>query len=223
MESFEKKRLTYSLILPLFLAFLMFAVQMTKSLEGADWYFLGIRPHKLEGLVGILTMPFIHSGWNHLYNNLLPFVILSSCVIYFYRPVGYKVFFTIYFSAGILLWCVARDAWHVGASGLIYGLAAFLFVSGIFRRYIPLLAIALLVVFLYGSLVWGLFPWHQFVTYSWEGHFWGTFAGVLSAFVYRNQGPQRPKIEEIIEEEDNEDGEEPYWKVQNDLNDLKPS
>jgi len=211
MNPLEKKRLTYSLIIPLFFAFLMFAVRMTETLENEHWYFLGIRPLKFEGLLGIITMPFIHADWKHLWNNLLPFIVLSVGVFYFYRPIGYKVFFTIYFSASGLLWFAARDSWHVGASGLIYGLAAFLFVSGIFRRYIPLIAIALLVVFLYGGLIWGLFPWHQFVTYSWEGHFWGTFAGIVSAFIYRKEGPQRPVVEDIVDDE--EDCENPYWKV----------
>ena len=212
-KTYEKKRIIFSLIFPLFLAFLMFAVRMTEYVENVNWYFLGIRPLKLEGLTGILTMPFIHADWKHLLNNLPPFIMLSVGVFYFYRPIGYKVFFTIYFLANILLWFAARDSWHVGASGLIYGLSAFLFVSGIFRRYIPLLAIALLVVFLYGSLVWGLFPWHQFVTYSWEGHFWGTFAGIFAAFIYRRQGPQRPVVEDVYDENDENDDENPYWKV----------
>ena len=200
-------------LIPLFFAFLMFAVRMTESLESANWYFLGIRPLKLEALTGIVTMPFIHADWKHLWNNLPAFVVLSVGIFYFYRPIGYKVFFIIYFLSGVLLWIVARDAWHVGASGVIYGMAFFLFVSGIFRKYKPLLAVALLVVFLYGSLIWGLFPWHKFIKYSWEGHFWGMFAGIFTAFIYRNKGPQPPKIEENTDDDENDD-EFPYWKVQ---------
>ncbi|MCL2073342.1 MAG: rhomboid family intramembrane serine protease [Marinilabiliaceae bacterium] len=211
-ENAGKRGLFHSLFFPLLCAFFMFAVRMTESIDGANWFFLGIRPLNFEALLGIITMPFVHADWKHLWNNLPAFVILSVGIFYFYRPIGYKVFFTIYLLAGLLLWFAARDAWHVGASGVIYGMAAFLFISGIFRRYKPLMAIALLVVFLYGSLIWGLFPWHKFVEYSWEGHFWGTFAGVFAAFIYRKQGPQIPKIEET-NEDDEIDEETPYWKT----------
>ncbi|MDR2927340.1 MAG: rhomboid family intramembrane serine protease [Cytophagaceae bacterium] len=208
-QSYEKRRLIHSLILPLLFLFLMFTVRLVETLENVNLHFLGIKPLSIEGLTGILTMPFVHASWNHLWNNAPSFLILSVGLFYFYRPIGYKVFFTIYFLGGALLWMIARNSWHVGASGLIYGLSAFLFVSGIYRRYIPLLAIALLVVFLYGSLVWGLFPWHQFVTYSWEGHFWGAFAGIFAAVIYRKQGPQRPVIDIPDEPED----EAPYWEL----------
>ena len=215
-QSIEKRRIVHSLIFPLLFVFLIFAVRLIESLDNNNWYFLGIRPLKFEALAGIITMPLVHANWTHLWNNLPSLFILLVGLIYFYRPIGYKVFFTIYFLSGILLWLVARDSWHVGASGLIYGLSAFLFMSGIFRRYIPLLAIALLVVFLYGGLVWGMFPFHQFITYSWEGHFWGAFAGIFASIVYRNEGPQRPVIEEPIE--DDIEDENKYWEVKHEEN-----
>ncbi len=205
----EKRKLFHCLVFPLFMLFLMFSVRLIESLEGDSWYWLGIKPLSLEGLPGIITMPFKHGDWEHFYNNAISFLILSAALFYFYRPIGYKVFFTIYLFAGIWLWLLARDVWHVGASGLIYGLAAFLFFSGVFRRHIPLLAIALLVVFLYGGLVWGLIPMHRFITYSWEGHYWGAMAGLVSAIVFKSEGPSKPlKHWETVDDDGPDEG---YW------------
>jgi membrane associated rhomboid family serine protease len=207
----EKRKLFHSVVFPLFLLLLMFSVLLIESVENDNWYWLGIKPLSVEGLMGIVTMPFKHAGWNHLLNNAPSFLVLSVAMFYFYRPIGYKVFFTIWFLSTTGLWLLARDAWHVGASGLIYGLASFLFVSGVHRRHIPLMAISMLVVFLYGSMVWGIFPMPQFRNQSWEGHYWGMLAGVITAFLYRNQGPQKP-LPQWEEPEESED-ENPYWQV----------
>jgi membrane associated rhomboid family serine protease len=108
----------------------------------------------------------------------------------------------IYLIGGILLWCLGREAYHIGASGLIYGLASFLFVSGVIRRVRSLMAIALLVVFLYGSMVWGLLPLD--VKVSFEAHITGAVAGVILALVYRDQGPE-PEASSLDAEEEEED------------------
>lgn len=214
----EKRKLFHSVVFPLFLLFLMFSVCLVESIENKNWFWLGIKPLSIEGLIGIFTMPFKHAGWDHFLNNAPSFLVLSVGLFYFYRPIGYKVFFTIYFLSGIWLWLLARDAWHVGASGVIYGMAAFLFVSGVHRRYIPLMAVSLLVVFLYGGMVWGIFPVnYYFINYSWEGHYWGTLAGIIAAIIYKDKGPQKP----IYQWEEDEGGEDslPYWK---DLPEEKP-
>lgn len=208
----EKRKLIHSVVFPLFLLFLMFSVSLIESVEAGDWYWLGIRPLSVEGLLGIVTMPFKHGGWNHLLNNAPSFLVLSVAMFYFYRPIGYKVFFTIYFLSTTGLWLLARDAWHVGASGLIYGLASFLFVSGVHRRHIPLMAISMLVVFMYGSMVWGIFPMPQFRNQSWEGHYWGMLAGVITAFLYKDQSPQKPVHH--WEEPDEPEEENPYWLIE---------
>ena len=105
------------------------------------------------------------------------------------------------------MWLGARDAWHIGASGMIYGLAAFLVTSGVIRNHIPLLAISLIVVFLYGGMIWGVFPLKWNVPYSWESHLWGSIAGLALAVIYRNKGPQK-QIKQWPEEE----YESPYWE-----------
>jgi membrane associated rhomboid family serine protease len=174
-----------------------------------------VRPHKLEGLLGIITSPLIHGDWGHLYSNAVSFIILGVTLFYFYNKIAYKIFFITYILSGIGVWLVARDSWHIGASGVIYGLAAFLAVSGIIRKHIRLIAISLLVIFFYGGMVWGAFPLKIDLPYSWEGHFWGGLTGVVLSFVYRKEGPQRPKSP--FEEEEELDGEDDaYWMKFND-------
>jgi membrane associated rhomboid family serine protease len=100
----------------------------------------------------------------------------------------------------LLVWLGGREAWHIGASGIVYGLASFLFFSGIIRRYFRLVALSLLIVFLYGEMVWGVFPGVYGQSVSWESHMLGVFSGIVLAVLYRKEGPQRP-----VQEWDNED------------------
>lgn len=212
----ERKKILYSTVFPLFLLLLMFSVHLVQELENVHWFFFGVKPLSLQGLPGIITAPFIHADWVHLGANAGPFLILTSVLFYVYRDIALKVFIWIYILAGIWLWFGARDAWHVGASGLVYGMAAFLFVSGIIRNYVPLIALSMLVVFLYGGLFWGLFPVEWLVEYSWEAHLWGALAGLVVAVVFRKEGPQKPPSPLLEEEEDDEEEErEAINKLQN--------
>ncbi len=212
----EMRRLIHSLVLPVVLLLLMFSVHLLTTLENWDLRFLGVKPLKVEGMPGIVLSPFIHSGWQHLFNNAISFFILSVTLFFFYREIAYKVFLTIYLLAGAWLWFGGRDAWHIGASGLVYGLTAFLFISGVIRRHVPLLAVSLFVAFLYGSLVWGMFPLAEYMPHSWEGHLWGFLAGIAAAFVFRKEGPQKP-APPVDEPED--EHEHPYWHPTLDEND----
>ena len=115
-------------------------------------------------------------------------------LFYFYSEVAIRVFSVTYLLTGLLVWLWGRTAWHIGASGLIYGLASFLFFSGLIRRYFRLIALSLLVVFLYGEMVWGIFP-GIYKEISWESHMLGFISGILLAVWYRKEGPQRPVYE----------------------------
>lgn len=205
----ERKRILYSAVFPMFLLLLMFSVRLIETLENIHLFHLGVKPLSLEGLPGIFTAPFIHADWGHLGANAGPLLVLGMVLFYVYRDIALKVFIWIYILAGIWLWFGARDAWHVGASGVVYGLAAFLFVSGIIRNYVPLIALSMLVVFLYGGLFWGLFPVEWLVEYSWEAHLWGALAGVVVAIVFRKDGPQKPPPP--VEEEDEEDKNDGWY------------
>ncbi|PRY98333.1 membrane associated rhomboid family serine protease [Marinilabilia salmonicolor] len=205
----ERKKILYSSVFPLFLLLLMFLVHTVQVLEDTHWFFLGVKPLSVEGLPGVLLSPFIHADWGHLGANAGPFLVLTSVLFYVYRDIALKVFIWIYVLAGIWLWFGARDAWHVGASGLVYGVASFLFISGIIRNYVPLIALSMMVVFLYGSLFWGIFPVEWLVDYSWEAHMWGALAGVVTAVVFRKEGPQKPPPP--VEDEWEEESEGESW------------
>jgi hypothetical protein len=122
-------------------------------------------------------------------------------LIYFYRDIALKVFLLSWFITGIGLWALAsnNNSYHIGMSGVIYAMAGFLFTSGVLRRYRPLQGISLFVAFVYGSMIWGIFPMKPHV--SWEGHLAGLAAGVILAFIYRRKGPQPPKYQYEIERE----------------------
>ncbi len=144
---------------------------------------LGVYPRSFTGLLGIFTMPFVHGSLNHLMSNSAPLMVLGGLVYYFYRPIFYRIYFFGIVLTGIMVWLFARPSFHIGASGLVYALASFLFFSGMFRRSYRLMAISLLVVFLYGSLIWGIFPFKPGI--SWEGHLFGGVAGLAIAIYYR--------------------------------------
>lgn len=198
----EKKRFIHSLVFPVFFLLLLWAVKFYEVTMELSFVEGGVYPRKISGLQGIIFSPMIHGNWKHLLDNTMPVFLLSLAVFYFYRDIAYKIWFLLYFIAGILLWCVGRQAYHIGASGLIYGLAAFLFLSGVIKKVKSLMAISLLVVFWYGSMVWGLLPFDFEV--SFEAHITGVVAGVILAIVFRDQGPE-PDRSWLDEEEDEEE------------------
>jgi len=203
----DKKKFYHSLIFPTFFLFLIWFIRFTEVGFETSFVRFGVYPQKWQGLLGILTSPLIHADIKHLADNSVPVFLLSLAIFYFYREIAYKIFFIIYFISGLLVWIAGRDAYHIGSSGLIYGFAAFLFFSGVLRKNINLLAISLLVSFLYGSLIWGILPYDYHI--SWESHLMGALSGIVLAFVYRDQGPQRQKYSWEDEEQEEPDEQIP--------------
>jgi membrane associated rhomboid family serine protease len=201
--SFYRKKLLLSMIIPGIFIVLMWLVKVIETLFELDFSGYGIFPLTIRGLPGIIFSPFIHADFKHLFNNSLPLFFLSMALFYFYSEVALKVFTWTFFLTGILVWIAGRAAWHVGASGLVYGIASFLFFSGIIRKYFRLIALSLLIVFLYGSMVWGIFP-GIYKNVSWESHMLGFFSGVILSIWYRNEGPQKPVYEWMEAEEEAE-------------------
>jgi len=204
--AFYRKKLLLSLIIPGIFVFLMWLVKIIGILFEIDLSDLGIYPLTARGLPGIIFSPFIHADFEHLINNSLPLFLLSVALFYFYSEIALKIFSWTYLLTGILVWFGGRDAWHIGASGLVYGLASFLFFSGIIRKYYRLVALSLLVVFLYGEMVWGLFP-GIYKNISWESHMLGFFSGIVLAVWYRKEGPQMPAYEWMDEDNPVEEAE----------------
>lgn len=198
----EKKNILQSLFPPLLFVLLLWVIKAGETLTHTEFGFLGIYPLKSTGLIGIITSPMIHSDFKHLFANSIPLLVLGGCLFYFYKEIAVKIFILIYIITGLCVWFGAREAYHIGASGVVYGLASFLFLSGIIRRDGRLLAITLLVTFLYGSLVWGVFPdFYLEKNISFESHFWGLIVGVILALYFRKLGPQRKKYDWEEEEE----------------------
>lgn len=192
-----------AIIYPLLLVMLMWAVFWAERVSGYNMVQLGIRPQQWESWKGVFFMPLLHAPNDiaHIVNNTFPTVVLTGALFYYYRSIAFRVLAISWIFTGLGVWWLAEDdhAYHIGMSGVIYALFGFMLVSGFFRRYLPLQAISLFVVFLYGSMVWGIFP--QKANVSWEGHFTGLTVGVILAVVYRKRGPQGPKYQYEIEKE----------------------
>lgn len=179
----EKKHLQLSIFMPLVFIIIIWIVKLFEFVSGIDLSQYGLLPRHYSGLRGILFSPFIHGDWNHLFSNTIPFFVLSFLMIFNYRKVAFKSFVFIFFTSGILVWLFGRENYHIGASGLVYGMAFFIFFSGIFRKNIQSIALSLLIVFIYGSIVWGILPIDTKT--SWEGHLMGAICGFITAFYFR--------------------------------------
>ena len=160
---------------------------------------LGVFPQTSNGLKGIFFSPFIHKDLTHLFNNSLPILFLGGLLFSVYRKVALQIFIWLFLISGFWLWIIGRPSFHIGASGMIYALAAFLFVSGIIQKNRRLAAISCIIIFLYGSMIWGILPTKESI--SWEGHLAGFFSGILVAIFYRKEGPKRKKYQWEIDEE----------------------
>jgi membrane associated rhomboid family serine protease len=146
----------------------------------------GVYPRTLEGFRGVFLTHFIHSNISHLFNNSVPLFVLLSSLFYFYKDVAYKVLLLGGFFTGFLTWIIARDSFHIGASGIVYLLFSFVLFSGIIRKHYRLVALSLIIIFLYGSMIWYILPIKEGI--SWEGHLSGFFIGFVFAIIYRNKG-----------------------------------
>ena len=195
------------ILFPFLFVLLLWLVKYYEWKTGTDFITWGLYPKKISGLIGILTAPLIHSDFNHLTSNTLPLLVLGGMVFYFYREVAWRVFLIVYVLGTAGAWFFARPSYHIGASGLVYGFVSFLLVSGLIRRNISLLALSMLVIFLYGGLVWGMIPFPTDL--SWEMHLSGAVMGLICALIFRKLGPQATKYEWQDDNNDNENEQEP--------------
>ncbi len=169
-----------------FLMWLIFAFQL---LFGWQLSFLGIEPRTASGLIGIVTGPLIHGDLLHIVSNTIPLIFLTGTLHFFYRSISVKVFLFCYFFTNILLWLLGRPSFHVGASGVVYGVAFFLIFFGFFSRDLKSIMISIVIIFLYGGMVYGLLPNQSGV--SWESHLIGAVVGTFTAY-FIGQGTARP-------------------------------
>jgi len=209
----EKIKILRSVLFPAIFVAIMWLVKSVELMMHIKISQFGIKPGDLSGMIGIFLSPFIHGSISHISANTLPFLVLGSLLFYIYRPIAWKVFILTWLITGLWVWFWARPSYHIGASGVVYGLASFLFFSGIIRKDGRLMAVTFLVAFLYGSLVWGIFP-NMFPekNISWESHLMGLIAGLVMAIYFKNEGPQRRQYSwELEDDEVAEDDPDAYW------------
>lgn len=172
--------------LPVLFVLIIWFVYWIEIRFGYNFNEFGVTPRTLRGLRGVLFSPFIHGDTKHLFNNSIPLFVLSLGLLYFYRKVAIRVLVLGTFLTGLITWIIARDSYHIGASGVVYLLFSFIFFSGVFRNHFRLIAMSLVTIFLYGSMIWFLFPIEGRI--SWEGHLSGFVVGLIMAFLFRKKG-----------------------------------
>lgn len=214
----ERRKFLGSLIIPLIIVALMWAVKVVEVSLGINLSRWGLTPHSTEGLFGILTLPFLHANWEHLLSNSVPILVLGTALYYCYPTLANRVMLITWLASGLLTWCLGNhESTHIGASALVYGLNLFLIASGFIRGNRLLIVISLIMVFLYGGFLWDMIPSIAIPqNISWEGHLSGAIIGLLLAFFLRKEGPQKEVHhweEDDDEDDDDSDGENPYWDV----------
>jgi membrane associated rhomboid family serine protease len=196
----DSKKFKNSIYISLSFVVILWCIKYVEFAMHYDFARFGIHPRHLSGVLGIITGPLIHGDFSHLASNTLPLLILVIGLFYFYQKIALEVILWIYFMTGFWVWIAARgEAYHIGASGLVYGLVSFLFFSGVFRKDTASIAVSLIVVFLYGGMFWGILPISEQI--SWESHILGAIAGILCSFYFRFKTPV-PKFD--WKEEDDE-------------------
>ena len=206
----EKKELSFAVVCSVALVALPWIVHIASVIFSLRLQQYGLRPLEPGGLVGIFTMPFLHADWKHLISNTPALFVLIFGLFLFYKSGAWRILLYLCVISGILTWFMGRSSTHIGASGLVYALAAFHFLSGVIKKVPRQRAFALLVAFLYGGFIWAFFPTlYRGTSISWEGHLSGLLAGIILALYYRSEGPEPPVYPFL--EEDDIDEEDAYW------------
>ncbi|MCC9135011.1 rhomboid family intramembrane serine protease [Pontibacter silvestris] len=193
----EKNHFGYSFFPGLLFVALLWLIALLSYLTDANLVWLGVLPRNFYGIVGVFLGPLIHSGLLHLLSNTFPLVLLSGFILFLHRRVALRVIVLVYLLSGFLTWLIGRQAYHIGASGVVYGLAGYLLFNGFIRRNRGAMAVSFAVLFLYSGLFYGLFPNDEGV--SWEGHIAGLVAGFIAAVVYGETGTEGQQIEALDE------------------------
>lgn len=174
-----------SLYIPFIYIIIIWLIKFIEEGSNLSWYEFGVYPRTFSGAKGILFAPLLHGSFKHLISNTVPLFVLFSSIFYFYKNISIKVFIYSYVLVGVGVWIFGRSSYHIGASSLVYAFFGFLVFGGIIRKQKALLAISLVTIFLYGSLIWGIFP--QDIKVSYESHFIGFIIGLILAFIFKDE------------------------------------
>ncbi len=209
----QNKRLSRSIIYSIFAVTSLWCLKSAEILFDLNLSFMGLVPLELMGILGIITAPLVHGSLEHIFNNTFAILILASFLYYGYPKSWWKVLCLVWILSGIGVWTFARQANHIGASGITHGLFFFLFVASIFRRDKSSVAIMMIAFLLYGGMTMTIFPREEGI--SFEYHFFGALAGVVAALIWRNSDPnpavKRYEWEQDSSENNIEIGDE--WEV----------
>ncbi|MGD2074107.1 MAG: rhomboid family intramembrane serine protease [Gammaproteobacteria bacterium] len=207
----DARRLRRSFLLATGFAALLWLIKLVELVLDLDLARYGVYPHTLRGLPGVLFAPLIHGSAAHLFSNTLPIIILGTTLLYGYPSSARILLPSVYLGSGFAVWLFGRSAWHIGASGLTFGMTFFIATVGVLRWDTRSIALALVVFFLYGSMIWGIFPGDPSV--SFESHLSGALLGVLLAVLLRHRDPAPPPKRYSWEEEE-ESPEPEAWPPQ---------
>jgi len=210
----DARRLRRSFAASLGFAAALWLIELAELILHLDFTRYGVYPRTLQGLSGILLAPLIHGSLAHVFSNTLPIIILGTALLYGYPRSARLVLPVLYFGTGIGVWLFGRSAWHIGASGLIFGMMFFIATIGVLRWDTRAIALAMVVFLLYGGMVWGVLPGDPSV--SFESHLAGALLGVALAVWLKNRDPAPPPKryswedeEEVSDEEVSEHDENP--------------
>lgn len=189
--------------IPIVFVSLLWIIHIVQRATGIDFTTLGVFPRHVEGLPGIIFTPLIHGSWEHLFSNSVSFLMLSVVLFWFYPRIALGSIVWLYFLSGLGIWIFAQpNSYHIGASGVVYGMVSLVFWSGIFRRNLKSIILALIILMLYAGLFEGIIPGKEGI--SWEGHLFGGIAGIILAWFYRKDIETDEIPEPVIEEEEEE-------------------
>lgn len=210
------RRFIRQIQIPLAFAGLIILIHLLQVTTGLSFTRLGVFPRRIEGLPGILTSPLIHGSWEHLFANTVSFLILGAVIFSFYPRIALRSLVWLYLMSGLGVWIVAEpNSFHIGASGVVYGMVSLVFWSGIFRRNLKSVVLGLIVLVLYSGFFAGIVPGKEGV--SWESHLLGAIAGIVLAFIYRHD----VEDDEIEEEPEPEEPEEKEYFLPRDTFEVK--
>jgi membrane associated rhomboid family serine protease len=181
----EGRELLESLVRPAIVVFILWAIYGICTVLHIEMGSFGIYPRRIFGLPGILTGPLVHGSLTHLASNSVPLFVLLTILMYFYKKVAVPAFVMLYFLTNIAVWLLARDVYHIGVSGVIYGLVAFVFWNGLFRGSVRSIVLALGVLIFYSGMFQGILPDQEGI--SWESHLLGSLVGIFTSYWFRGE------------------------------------
>lgn len=181
----EKSLFRQSVIFSSYIILILWLVKSVEWAFSANFAHFGILPRHLLGTIGIFTSPFIHGDFLHLLSNSFSLMLLIIILFFFYDRIALKALLYVYILTGIGVWFIAREAYHIGASGVIYGIASFILFSGLIRKNQSSLALSFIVLLLYGGMFYGVLPTDGHI--SWESHLMGLLSGLIVAFILRHE------------------------------------